>query len=73
MRKIISFIKLFHRTKTVSNALKGFQPIYNNKRINESSSAAAERYKELTNPEYAEKKFINKMVNIKHSRIYHNK
>ena len=58
------FFKLFRKTKTVSEALKGFRPIENNKKINEHTSAASERYKQLTNLEYAEKVFLNKMKKI---------
>ncbi|MDI2587702.1 hypothetical protein OR571_11395 [Psychrobacillus sp. NEAU-3TGS] len=52
---------MFFRKKTVAEALKNFRPIENNKRISESTSASAERYKQLTNPEYAEKVFLKKM------------
>ncbi|WP_153732755.1 hypothetical protein [Sporosarcina obsidiansis] len=68
------FLKFFG-SSTVSDALKNFQPIRNNKKINESTSAATDRYKQLTNPSYAEQVFSNKLrtqdaqKNISNSRI----
>ncbi len=47
---------MFFRKKTVAEALKNFRLIENNKRISEFTSASA-RYKQLTNPDYAEKVF----------------
>ncbi|MEZ0482162.1 hypothetical protein [Planococcus sp. SSTMD024] len=55
------FFLISFKTKNVSNTLDNFQSIKNNKRINESSSAASKRYKQITNKEYAEKIFIDRV------------